>query len=282
MMRTFNFKFTEQCNMQCPWCLAQFSRDGRTPVKLWDSTTYDCCINAIRSGEYDRIAIAGGEPLLYPDILKDLVLSIRQYDKTIPVVIFSNGSLLSHELSSFFQTHDVYLTISISPYDYKTIENLIKCSPYEDIIDIIRNTRNVCIRYVYTGNVPYSKAIMNIRETFNSTIDVSPDYTALDKIDDEYIQQLKNEFKTVENTYPDHKNWLSWTLSATQYCDCAYQATALCADGQWRKIPFYSPKIIYGCSGFFDKVPAPLYNRFIVAVSNHTKTNKHRGELCRI
>lgn len=56
----------------------------------------------IYSSEYDSFVITGGEPLLYPRIMKLVVNQIRHYHRDAPIYLHTNGLGLKPEYADLF------------------------------------------------------------------------------------------------------------------------------------------------------------------------------------
>lgn len=81
---------TTKCNMYCDGCYRANDPEGHRPV----SEVMDDLMNLKAVRRTDGISIAGGEPLIYPDILKLVRFISSQGWKPI---IITNGTKLTHE-----------------------------------------------------------------------------------------------------------------------------------------------------------------------------------------
>jgi len=108
---------TEQCNFRCTYCFID-----KNPKKMISQTVV-AMINklAIMKKKYNlsriKIRLAGGEPLLEMELIKELISNIRNVEK-IPGEIFqvgviTNGSLLTKESAGYFSSNNIGLTISL-------------------------------------------------------------------------------------------------------------------------------------------------------------------------
>lgn len=83
---TYYLHLTYQCNLDCIYCYNKKIRSGykdETPLREWYSILDKILPYA------SRIILTGGEPFLYKHI-KDIVLYIKNYNKTISIEIISN------------------------------------------------------------------------------------------------------------------------------------------------------------------------------------------------
>jgi hypothetical protein len=82
---------TDECNLECPGCYRHRLSGHRSLPELKEEIL--ACRTLVNC---DRIAIAGGEPLLYPDIVETVAFIARQGLKPM---ILSNGEYLTPELA---------------------------------------------------------------------------------------------------------------------------------------------------------------------------------------
>ncbi len=83
-----NLHVCEHCNYHCEHCFAKFGCKETLPIENWEMIIE----NVMQSGRVREINIAGGEPLLHPQMM-DIVDAVRSYD--IPVSLVTNGSLMT-------------------------------------------------------------------------------------------------------------------------------------------------------------------------------------------
>jgi MoaA/NifB/PqqE/SkfB family radical SAM enzyme len=81
---------TAQCNLVCDGCY----RRNRVEHKTWEQTLADLDVFD-RTRKSDALSIAGGDPLLYPDILRTIAEAARRGYKP---VVNTNGHALNREL----------------------------------------------------------------------------------------------------------------------------------------------------------------------------------------
>lgn len=102
-----NIKLLNSCNGKCEFCIA-----AGTPFK--SSTNAQRFIETANSmTNFTKVDVLGGEPTLYPDLVK-VLKGIRPYKKEIGII--SNGSNLKviKECLSYLDT----VTLSIHSFDY--------------------------------------------------------------------------------------------------------------------------------------------------------------------
>lgn len=96
-------KLGGQCNLNCKYCHCK-----RVDFKF-NSDIY----KYIEDNGYNHIVFSGGEPLLYWNIIKEV---IEHFGDSIRYRLVSNGNLLNKEIVDFLNEYDVYYCVS---YDGK-------------------------------------------------------------------------------------------------------------------------------------------------------------------
>jgi hypothetical protein len=81
---------TAQCNLVCDGCY----RRNRVEHKSWEQTLHELDVFD-RTRKSDALSIAGGDPLLYPDIVRTIAEAARRGYKP---VVNTNGHAISREL----------------------------------------------------------------------------------------------------------------------------------------------------------------------------------------
>lgn len=120
-----NWHITEACNYRCRYCYAHWSGSGRELFhntqatahmleNLWQYFHPQNLSTPLRR-EMDwqglRLNLAGGEPLLYPERVKQILSEARDIGFTTSMI--TNGSLLSPELAQQLAPHLSLLGVSL-------------------------------------------------------------------------------------------------------------------------------------------------------------------------
>ena len=109
------------CNFQCRYCLQQPEKEAILTSNISPSVYQYLEELAASSNRRIRISFWGGEPLLYWNIIKDIVL---RYEFMFAYSIISNGSLLTDEIVSFINDHDILFTLSHDGKNTKQSRNI--------------------------------------------------------------------------------------------------------------------------------------------------------------
>lgn len=127
MMLKVNLHICEHCNYSCRHCFAKFKCARALGAGMW----HIIIDNILSSGAVNEINIAGGEPLLHPQMT-----SIVDYicERNIPVSLVTNGSLMTEvwieENGKKFKT----VGFSIDSLNPELQRNIGRCSADGSIV----------------------------------------------------------------------------------------------------------------------------------------------------
>jgi len=128
-MRSFYVYVTLECNLKCYWCYSCCHIPNN--IRL-NSSTIDAIVNWMKQNIEDKFSVVftGGEPLLYPDLITDFVVKVRDLPLYSHSSFLTNGSLLDKEILRHLL--DLGLTrIAVScGRDRKVDENILANIPY--------------------------------------------------------------------------------------------------------------------------------------------------------
>lgn len=95
-------EITTKCNLFCIHCYDSASPQ-ETSVLDWND--YKQVLKLICESGIKRVQFIGGEPLLQKDLLKKMILAIKEYVDFIEV--FTNATLITDEWANFFADNHV-------------------------------------------------------------------------------------------------------------------------------------------------------------------------------
>ncbi len=103
---SLELEFSRHCNLKCVYCYA--NANGKLKNELNLSEIKNIIDQASDLGAKKIILLGGGEPLLY-----DGLLQVIEYisKKGLQQSIFTNGTLLTNDLSRFLYNHEVFVVI---------------------------------------------------------------------------------------------------------------------------------------------------------------------------
>lgn len=144
-----NLKLLNGCNGKCEFCIAS----GTPFKKSADAQKFIETVNAMT--EFSKVDVLGGEPTLYPDLVK-VLQGIRPYKKDIGII--SNGSNLRilKECIPYLNT----ITLSIHSFDYRKNSTGVYINE-EELIDLNKNKGDV---EIISAVVVTTKTVANLEE----------------------------------------------------------------------------------------------------------------------
>lgn len=133
----FNLGFN--CNFHCKYCFRNYNDKSILPNMPTEKLKTWLKENATN---YSRIAVNGGEPLLYMDAIKELFSCVPKWmDKRI----ITNGSLLTKDIVDYCNDNNVMVTIS---HDGKVTKFLRGRDVLEEKLDLIRSIKRLAFTTV--------------------------------------------------------------------------------------------------------------------------------------
>lgn len=153
MFETVSFHLVKPCNMSCKFCYATYNT-----VKVGsqlNAFNVFIILEKLKEAGLHKVTFAGGEPLLYKDIIPVII-----YAKNIGLTtsIITNGALLEYDLLDSLEPYLDWLGISIDSIDPKVntkIGRLHKGKPidYKKLIDPIQSLFNFKLKINTVVNI---------------------------------------------------------------------------------------------------------------------------------
>lgn len=134
-MKTMYLKITEQCNMRCPFC---YIKQNNSIMSL------DVALDACDKYKPDVVVFHGGEPLLYPDLIQQIISKRPNLDFSIT----SNLTLpLTKERIEVLKKCGIATSYSADRFNNITtfscfLDNLYIVSKFTDITLLVTLSRN--------------------------------------------------------------------------------------------------------------------------------------------
>ena len=101
-------EITNECNLRCPQCFVQA---GRIRASTLPRERLLKLLDEMYELGAESVKILGGEPLLHPSLVKDVILHARRIG--LYTSIETNGSLLTEELARLFSKYEVFTSMTI-------------------------------------------------------------------------------------------------------------------------------------------------------------------------
>lgn len=196
------FVFTNgTCNMNCSFCPRRNFLDKDS---LTSAERLKIFKNIFTKYPYTVISFTGGEPLKELDFLLPAITHARTLSPNMILSVYTNGSLLTEELVSFFNINKVKLFIAFEDplIGEKSVLNAINVSKNIALIDLINNLNNVEIVKIIFSATPFSKSLIDLsllfpKAGFQLTFDCVN--TIFCKIDMDYIKDQLDNLKQYKN-----------------------------------------------------------------------------------
>lgn len=126
-IRTLYFCTSYNCNLACSYCLTNGSVScGRTKKKLSDENIEKCIKQFTKLSEPNserEVVIYGGEPTLYPEMIRFIYNTVREYENQdkrglVPArfILCTNGILIDDDLAEFIKESGIYPAVSFDGY----------------------------------------------------------------------------------------------------------------------------------------------------------------------
>lgn len=239
-------KFGSKCNLKCAHCHC---------YKVEYSFNLDI-LNYIRDSKFNIIVFGGGEPLMYFDLIKKIVLNLN--DPCIEYRFVTNGFFLTPDNIAFFNEHNFRVAISYDgragnrggcPESLKYIKHLknhvLATTVYEDNIDLSQLFADVQRLSEEYGTVPQSFPNFIHQTQINPNYDMVNEDTAT-----KYIKQIctlletdirrialghKQNIGAVIKKLPEIFKQNNWKIGVS--C-CNENKIMLTADGRFMLCPY--------------------------------------------
>lgn len=122
---TVSVHLTNKCNMRCPHC---YQKDFNGYDGVMD---VDKVFSSIDTINPETIIIYGGEPLLFPDIVKKI---FDKYEKSKHVIIATNGTIWNPDI--FDRAYMIMTTVETFLFNYSDIRTYTR-KQYDNLMKLI-------------------------------------------------------------------------------------------------------------------------------------------------
>lgn len=136
MSRDYNISWevTGNCNHNCFYCYNFWRHDGLVydEFENMQRADYDKLTDKLISMRPVSVAIAGGEPLIVFDKIRNSI--VRLTEKGIFVRLLTNGSLVTDEIAQLLSKHRVQVMLSFPSSDEKEFFSITKRNNLKDVL----------------------------------------------------------------------------------------------------------------------------------------------------
>lgn len=188
-VRCFN-----ECNMDCSFCIRK--------SQLLVDTNKAQIIKSLRDvlqKDYpiEGIGLTGGEPLLDPEFVKQIITVVHDIRPACPVVIATNGSLITKDLVDYFNENKVKLGISFHGItgNKSFFEGMVLGKNLQLIGDVLK-LKNFVFKRVVQPFEEFATHVCDLYNIFDDTHqEISLDITAKYNINS--IIHFENELRKI-------------------------------------------------------------------------------------
>lgn len=165
-------ELTEICNEKCVHCYESFHDKDRN-ITILNFDFWKQAIDQLKESGCRSIQLIGGEPLLYPEILKIIEYA---YLKKLETTIFTNATMLDDNTIQFCKDKGVGFRVSLYGHNAEIHDCITQMSgSFEKTINNIKKIKK--------QNIPISIAVIIMKEN------------------QDYIEQIKEFILNLELTY---------------------------------------------------------------------------------
>lgn len=255
---------TRRCNLSCPWCSMKFGGNPTAPQSVMNEASLGALISAITKTPYPIYGLRGGEPLLYPGLLRTIVERIKNVQPDAFIFLLTNGTLLDENLVDYLNIHGVPAVISLNVHGYKGLESLISKAAYPwKIIQTIRSLKKHTIRLVLQRKEKFAAGVVLMHNIFpEAEIEVGFDFFEIKDWDEEDLDFLCSELRTIKILAPDFAAWLKVMQGFRNSCSCM-DIARFYPDSREIEIGVFDKKLCSaGCAFFESKMGKTLYYKY--------------------
>lgn len=185
-------ELTHDCDLSCPWCIVG---DRKCSRGVLNSDAIEKFLNIIKDNPRAEYGIQGGEPLLYPEHLFEIMDSIRYLQSDSKLSIASNATHLTKDVVRELNSRQVQCMFSMDAEGYKSLANLISRAVEPDcIFDNIRDVKHKSIRIVYEVGTAFALRALTVFNTFPGThVEMVPNYLTMYKWTESHFKTFEDE-----------------------------------------------------------------------------------------
>jgi len=233
-VKMITLQVTRQCNLRCKYCVYSGSYDnrGHESTKMSFETAkkgIDFLIENSKDNERIFLAFYGGEPLIEFDLIKKCIEYYEEKGegKEIHVTLTTNATLITEEIISYFEKHDVNILISLDGPSEVHNKNRVFCNEdkgtFEKVMDSVQMIKDKFPSYFHN------------RVLFNAVLD--PD----------------NDFSCVNDFFADFQELKQSNLIASQITEYYKKDDIKYSDSYVSKLRYEYFKLFLSKLGYLDK-----------------------------
>lgn len=260
-MRGLNIQITAECNYRCPWCIEVKSlKEKSGPITPKNLEKLLC---HIAKNPYDNYSLQGGEPLLFPQPLLDIIRNLRVLQPNAQLQVLTNATGLTESLVQQFNDLKIRLIISLEAEGYKGIMHLINSAKEpERIINNINALKIKQIRSIANSLSCFAQGALTLHALFPTAgIEVTPDFYTMSRLTENDIEGMRSELTYLKQKTTHIKHW--FTMARGFYHKCINnEYKYLFATNEIINDCPIGRKVKSGCAIFTHAMPPGIYEKY--------------------
>lgn len=304
-----------ECNLNCKYCLqhplVEHPISHEINPDIYDFIEAIC--NGLNDGNTLTLQFFGGEPLLFWDNIKKVVIEIQKRKLPVEYSLMTNGKLITQEMVDFFNKYEFWICVSWDGFNVKQTRGFDAFAPgskqrklllqinhlgvsavlssYAYPVDICDAFQMIENAYFPIHNHHLYMNVDEIMDTGGIPQDLTNfDYDRLHKevalLADEYLEERKNgdvpADKYARNVYiHDRYNRLRWFYTNKEKPGEYTNMTCCCGNG-YTTYNLGLDGTLYPCHNTSEKAGS-IYDSYMDYLNNiiKTDTTKERIDVCK-
>jgi len=173
-----DIEITNRCNLDCEYCYVHKGTEVLDVAKMRE------LVIANEQRLSRKFNITGGEPLLYPGLVKEAAQWLRERYPQADLVLYTNGLLLNEEVVRFCNERNIAVAVSLHVYERLDI-------------GLIKSIDRVSYKLVIRPQECFSDKVVRMYSELGKPIEVRLDHTKLGMFSLDNFQMIANELKSV-------------------------------------------------------------------------------------
>lgn len=173
---------TSHCNLQCAYCMPNKCERSMTKHQALSTEELLKLIKAFVHVGIKKVRLTGGEPLLYPDLIK-IIEAIKGFEGIEELTMTTNGILLAKKAKALKAAGLDRVNISLDTLDQAKYKNLTGGGEIEKVFQGIKAAREA-------GLTPVRINVVLMKEVNKVEIEQFVEWTRQEPVDIRFIEMM--------------------------------------------------------------------------------------------